>query len=569
MLVPPAALGTCCFALASAASAQTPTQLVSVSSSGVQVDQPVAITTPALSDDGRFVAFQTAATNLVAGDTNGFEDVYLRDRLLGTTELVSRTPLGSSGNGASSNPSVSDDGRYVTFSSVASDLVANDTNGASDVFLLDRATGVVTRVSELPGGVSASGASFLAQVSGDGRFVAFSSEAPDLVANDSNGETDAFVRDLATGVIERVSVATGGAQAQGSSLVAGISDDGSVIAFVSSAGNLWPQDANVTYDAYVHDRTNGTTELASRTPSGAASMTGLAWNAAISGDGSTVVFQSNAVEFEPIPPFSTQVFAFDRASRSVKLVSKNFLGACAALPSTRPSISDDARFVAFESDSKNLVNLDLGPGKDVYVVDRTTGEVTRGSMNVFGTNAVGGDSYGAALSGLGTALAFASYAYDMVGGDSNGVSDVFVHDTTQTQPVAYCTGKVTTFGCSPNLVPSGLPSLSQSSGFVLTAEHVPGNKSGIFFYGRAPLKAAFQGGTLCVAPPHRRSNVLTSSAATACSGVFLFDFNGWLAAGNDPSVIAGDTLYGQFWFRDPPSSFDVGFTDAVRFVVYP
>lgn len=569
MLVPHASLAIPALALAATAAAQSPTQLVSVSSSGAQGDQPVATSRPALSADGRFVAFQTAATNLVSGDANGTDDVFVRDRVLGTTELVSRTPLSASGNGASREPSVSDDGRYVAFSSVASDLVANDASGTSDVFLFDRTTGVVTRVSELPSGASASGPSSLAHVSGDGRFVAFSSAASDLVLNDTNGATDAFVRELATGAISRVSVATGGAEAQGDSHVAGISDDGSVVAFLTAAGNLWPHDANTTLDVYFHDRTTGVTELASRTASGAASTTGLVLHAALSGDGSTVVFQSSSVDFAPITPFTSQVFAFERASGSVSLVSKNFLGNCASLPSGRPTISDDARYVAFDSSAKNLVNLDLGPGGDVYVVDRETGEVTRGSMNAFGMSAFGGDSYAAAISGHGNALVFASYAYDLVGGDGNGLSDVFVHDTQQTQPLAYCTGKVNSIGCLPNLVPSGLPSLSASSGFTLTAFQLPSNKLGLFFYGGAPLKAPFQGGTLCVQGPHVRSNVLASGGTSGCNGSFAFDFNAWIAGGNDPSVVAGDTLYGQFWFRDPPASFGVGFTDAVRFVAYP
>ena len=141
-----------------------------------------------LSADGRFFAFFSPATNLVLGDTNGFAfDVFVRDRQAGTTQLVSVSSAGSQGNGPSSRPAISANGRYVTFDSAATDLVAGDINNTNDVFVRDRQMGTTQLVSVSSGGVQGNGNSILPALSPDGRFVAFQSDASDLVAGDTNG----------------------------------------------------------------------------------------------------------------------------------------------------------------------------------------------------------------------------------------------------------------------------------------------------------------------------------------------------------------------------------------------
>jgi Tol biopolymer transport system component len=160
---------------------------------------------PSISTDGRYVTFYSAAANLVAGDTNGMFDIFMRDRQTGTTTLVSRDSTGVEGDGDSQYPSISADGRYVAFQSYATNLVAGDTNGMFDIFMRDRQTGTTTRVSRNSAGLEGDAGSFDSSISADNRYVVFDSTATNLVAGDTNGKTDIFVRDRQTGTTTRVS----------------------------------------------------------------------------------------------------------------------------------------------------------------------------------------------------------------------------------------------------------------------------------------------------------------------------------------------------------------------------
>src|SRR5436190_1935582 len=178
------------------AGAQT-TERVSVVSGGTEGNN--ASLGSALSADGRFVAFDSSATDLVAADTNGVSDVFVHDRQTGTTERVSVASDGAEGNAASVGAALSADGRFVAFHSAATNLVADDTNGTTDVFVHDRQTGMTERVSVASDGTQGNNASSYPALSADGRFVAFDGAASDLVAGDSNGATDVFVHDRPTG----------------------------------------------------------------------------------------------------------------------------------------------------------------------------------------------------------------------------------------------------------------------------------------------------------------------------------------------------------------------------------
>ena len=208
----------------------------SVGAGGAQGDGRSIL--PAISSDGRYVTFQSDAASLVAGDTNGVTDVFVHDRLTGTTERVSVDSAGAQGNGASSVPSISADGRYVAFLSDATNLVAGDTNGVSDVFVHDRTTGATERASVSTGGTQSDGGCGYVAISPDGRFVAFGSLAANLVSGDTNGTGDVFLRDRTTGTTERVSVTTGGAQGNNFSGSPAVSADGRYVAFESRASNL-------------------------------------------------------------------------------------------------------------------------------------------------------------------------------------------------------------------------------------------------------------------------------------------------------------------------------------------
>src|SRR5439155_1436556 len=193
---------------------------------------------PALSADGRFVAFVSFATNLVAGDTNGATDVFVHDRQTGTTERVSVASDGKKGNDGSRGAALSADGRFVAFHSTPTNLGPGDTNGATDVFVHDRQTGTTERVSVASGGTEGNGFSAGPALSADGRFVAFHSTATNLVAGDTNGKTDVFVHDRQTGTTERVSVASDATQGNNASSYPALSADGRFVAFHSDATNL-------------------------------------------------------------------------------------------------------------------------------------------------------------------------------------------------------------------------------------------------------------------------------------------------------------------------------------------
>src|SRR5438445_704443 len=257
----------------------------------------------ALSADGRFVAFDSAATDLVAGDTNGVSDVFVHDRQTGTTERVSVASGGAQGNGSSGRigfafpAALSAVGRFIAIVSFATNLVASDTNGATDVFVHDRQTGTTERGSVASGGTQGnrnSGGFFaFPALSADGRLVAFQSDATNLVAGDTNGATDVFVHDRQTGTTERVSVASGGSQGDGFSAGPVLSADGRLVAFHSTATNLVARDTNGATDVFVHGRQTGTTERVS-VASGGTQGNDSSAGPVLSADGGLVAFHSTA-----------------------------------------------------------------------------------------------------------------------------------------------------------------------------------------------------------------------------------------------------------------------------------
>jgi len=234
------------------------TTRVSVDSSGNQGDSDSGGSS--ISSDGRYVAFNSYASNLVAGDTNGMPDVFVHDTVTGETTRVSVDSSGNQGNGHSYSPSISSDGRYVAFDSEATNLVAGDTNGWYDIFVHDTMTGETIRVSVGSSGNQGNYISFSPSISSDGRFVAFQSLATNLVAGDTNGVWDVFVHGTVTGVTSRVSVGSSGNQGDGDSRFPSISSDGRYVAFDSLASNLVPGDIGVR-DVFVHDRQGAVTVL--------------------------------------------------------------------------------------------------------------------------------------------------------------------------------------------------------------------------------------------------------------------------------------------------------------------
>jgi Tol biopolymer transport system component len=376
-----AAIAFLAVASALAASPQATTRM-SVSSSGKQADRDSYAV--GLSGNGRFVLINAQATDLVPGDTNERWDVFVHDRSHGTTKRASVSTGGAQARpardpwGGSTAGGISADGRYVVFQSDAPNLVAGDTNGVADVFLHDFASGVTKRVSVGSHG-QANGASGLSAISANGRFVAFESAASNLVAHDSNRSLDVFVRDLASGRTSRADVSSRGLQARGlsESTEPALSSDGRYVAFESSATNLVPGDTNKLADVFVRDRRTGRTERVSVTSKGK---------------------QAGA----------------DRTNNG----------------SNAPSISGDGRYVAFHSADSNLVPGDTNWTFDIFVHDRKTGRTTRISVSSTGVQA-NGESVGApSFSTDGRYVAFNSLASNLVPADDKAgdILDVFIRD---------------------------------------------------------------------------------------------------------------------------------------------
>ena len=402
---------------------QPKTNRMSVSTSGVQANR--AAEAVALSGEGRFVVFHSRASNLVPRDRNGKIDVFLRDRETRRTRRLSISPRGFGGNGHSTSPAVSTDGRIVVFDSSASNLVARDGNRKVDVFVRDRTAGTTARMSVSPSGGGANGPSFDPSLSADGRFVGFDSGATNLVRRDGNDMWDVFVRDRQTGTTRRVSVSSSGAPGNRDSWSAVLSADGRYVAFASLAFNLVRGDTNRQADIFVRDRATRRTTRVSVRSNGRQANGGSALPA-ISADGRYVAFRSVATNLVAGDTNGhADVFVHDRQTGRTRRVSVTPDGGQANGPSDAPALSADGNLVAFDSAASNLVASDTNAHRDVFVRDRAAGRTRRVSISSAFVPA-NGLSERPALSADGRVAGFTSYATNLVRRDRNGNADVFV-----------------------------------------------------------------------------------------------------------------------------------------------
>ena len=351
------------------------TTRVSVSSSGREGN--AASFFPSISANGRMVAFRSFATNLVPRDRNGVEDVFVHDRATGVTERVSVGQGGREAGAPSVTSSISADGSIVAFSSGASNLVPNDRNGARDVFVRDRRRGRTLRVSVGARG-EANGASEGSGISGDGRLVVFRSTATNLVGGDTGPFPDVFVRNWKAGTTERVNVSSAGAQANHETYRGSISADGRWVAFRSEASNLVPGDANVAADVFEHDRRTGTTTRISVSTGGSEAYAppshrtgagrGLVSRAFLSAKGRFAAFGALAPNLVPKDTNrASDVFLHDiRTARTVR-ASVGDRGGQANGDSFVMGISGNGSVVVFVSSASNLVVGDTNGRRDVFV----------------------------------------------------------------------------------------------------------------------------------------------------------------------------------------------------------
>jgi Tol biopolymer transport system component len=426
---------------------------------------------PAISGDGRYVAFVSSVlypeTKQASVVPTYRKDVFVRDTLTGTTSLVSATldgtsPLADSvGDGIfGGNIAISGDGRYVAFASDSARLVANDNNFSTDFFVRDRLTNTTRLVSvdsderqaqydsDATNSLSSAGIGGVA-ISADGRFIAFASNASNLVPNDTNKEPDVFVRDTVNGTTEIVSTDSQGNRTQsvGDSSKPDISDDGRYVVFQSISKNLVPNDTNITFDIFVKDRQTGQTTRVSTDSAGRqgsytsdADVGVGASNPSISGDGRYVAFRSR---FNNLVPGDTNgygdIFVKDLQTNQTRLVSTDSAGNPSNGTSYDPVISSNGRYVAFASAASNLVENDVLGAPDVFLKDLQTGTTTRVSVNSQGMQAMDGlfgtKSSRPSISADGRFIAFASNGANLANdGFERRTEQVFIRDTRADEP---------------------------------------------------------------------------------------------------------------------------------------
>ncbi len=392
-----------------------------------------------ISGDGRYVAFSSTDPTVITGDTNGVSDILVYDRNTDTIERVSVSSAGVEGDSVSGDNGptlISSDGRYVLFHSDATNLVAGDTNVASDVFVHDRDTDTTERVSVSSAGAEGDHYSYAFSISSDGRYVVFISFSTNLVVGDTNGASDVFVHDRDTDTTERVSVSSAAVQANGASSLPSISSDGRYVAFQSAATNLVASDTNGFSDAFVHDRDTDTTERVS--VSSAAVQANGALNSispvAISGDGRYVTFSSSASNLVAGDTNgASDVFVHDRDTDTTERVSIDDLGTQGNGSSVNPSISSDGSRIAFRSSASNLVAGDTNNTLDVFVYNRNTDTIRRVNVDDQGNESMGDGSFNdfLSISTTGQHVAFISSDSGLVVGSAGGVY-VFIFNNPPT-----------------------------------------------------------------------------------------------------------------------------------------
>jgi Tol biopolymer transport system component len=405
-------------------------ELVSVSTDGVTAGN-LASSGPSITSDGRFIVFQSNATNLVENDTNNKTDIFVRDMVNKTTVRASLGNAGEEANNTSMIASISDDGRYVAFYTSATNLIANDTNMFSDIFVRDLQENTTICVSVRSDGSQISSGHYAPRISGNGQVVSFYSSGTDLVENDTNGKADVFVHNIVTGVTSRVSVGTGNVEGNNSSNTSSISYDGRYIAFESTASNLVADDLNSMADVFLHDTTTGETILVSKHTNGT-QATAASSNSTMSSDGKYIVYKnsSDTLVDNDLNGFA-DMFMYNTETGQTTRVSLGNGGNESNGNSSggfRPSISTDGNLVVFDSLATNLVAGDTNNKSDVFIHNSQTGVTLIASKSLAGLTAGNGNSNSSSLSGNGQLVAFESMATNLVAGDTNGLTDIFVRD---------------------------------------------------------------------------------------------------------------------------------------------
>ena len=548
------------------------TSRVTVTSSGDEVYWGGSA--PSIAGDGSKICFTSFSDELVPGDTNQYDDVFVHDRTDGSVVRASVSSAGVEGNYPSENGSLSADGRFVAFESAANNLVPNDFNISRDIFVRDLVAGTTERVSVASNGAEVFGNNSHPSLSRDGRFVAFESTSSELVPEDHNGQPDVFVHDRVAGTTVCVSVNSNGREGHQQSAAGQISADGRFVVFASLADNLVSNDKNGSWDIFVHELQTGQTTRASVSSSGAESI-GVSFDPSISADGRVVAFHSAA---KTLVPGDTNdqldCFVHDRLTGVTERVSVNSAGKQGRADSIRPALSADGRYVAFQSLSKDLVSVPTGKNWSVYLHDRQTGLTTLESVSSEGVTGELNSS-SAELSADGRYVCFTSAGIGIVPADENGSIDVFARDRLGcTATVAtYCTASATSVaGCMASMASSGAPSLAAGAGFTLSSGAIPGAGLGFLRFGVAgssALPLGTLGGQLCVdTPSFALPPKATGGTLGVCNGSLGYTLAEMIAS--HPGVILpGSTVHASFLLRDRANPDGFATSNGIWFQVCP
>ena len=406
----------------SSSAALLATERVNISNTGTQANS--FSYKASISANGNHIAFFSDASNLVGDDFNAFGDIFVRDLTTGVTERVNVDSAGNEAMGRSEFGDISAGGRYVVFSSHADNLVPGDTNGWDDVFIRDRELGTTERLSVSTSGSQTNWWSQEPSISGDGRYVAFTSHDSQLSPNDTNNTHDVFLRDRQAGTTTLISVSTTGTLANGGSYMPQISDNGTHITYVSSASNLVANDTNGWEDIFVYEIATGTTTRASLDIAGA-EIQGNSRESNISANGRYVVFLSNNSEFDPFIFDESDILLHDIQTSTTEKITISHDGSTTSGMNSRPSISADGRYVSFSSNISNLISDDTNFVEDIFVFDRNTSTTERISLDING-NEINDGSYGPTISSNALYVVYESNSPNIVANDTNGFSDIFV-----------------------------------------------------------------------------------------------------------------------------------------------
>ncbi len=552
------------------------TQRVSVGSDGIQGNDQSGL--DSMTPDGRFVVFESAATNFASNDTNDMVDVYIRDRLTGSTELVSIDFHGVEAAGDAESGIVSDDGRFVSFTSFARSLVPGDRNATFDAFVRDRVLRSTERISVSSSGVEGNDGSFAGRITPDGRYALLYSFATNLVQGTSYAGVQIYVRDRQNGTTEHATLGFGGAMPNRECYAASISADGRIVSFWSSATNLVNVNTNFRANAFVTDRSTGTNEIVTVATDGGPANGDCDGPTAISADGRYVAFYSYASNLVPGDTNDQpDILVRDRQRGLTERVNVSSTGDQSNGVSPQFSVSPDCRFVAFLSYATNLVPGDTNGKGDAFLRDRLNGTTERVSLNWAGVQ--GGQhvcNSAVNVSADGQIVGFSDFGDDLVPSDSNHLLDAFVRiregGPTFTSLCDPGASGVTGCPCSnppggsdqgcDNSSATGGATLSSTGGTYISSDSLEFQVTGetpnalsLLLQGTAliPSGVVYAQGVRCV------GGAMTRLATKRASGGSLTvpDFSmgestvSSLSEAKGDLIHAGDSRYYLFFYRDP------------------